>query len=455
MIFRYCHLPLKRLAMQLVVSVVVGVIFYFPVKAQSGFSLIRDAEIERTLYDLSEPIFKAAGLENDVTMYIVQDSTLNAFVAGGQNIFLHTGLIQELDQPEELLGVIAHEAGHITGGHLARRGIATRQAQGPAAIAMLLGLAAGIASNSGDAGLAVVTGSQQIIQRSLLKYSRSEEASADQAGLKYMIRAGISPKGMITTLERFQGQEIFNPALRDPYALTHPLSQERINTLKQRIEDVETTTARVSPHMIYAHARMRAKFDGFLNNPKDTIERIAESTTDELELYTRAIALHRLPAPEKAISTIDKLLVLYKNDPFYNELKGQILLESGRGAQAIPSYKKAVEIAPNEPLLLAGLGRALLSTDTASNNREALMYLEKAALQDIQDANVRQYLAIAYARDNNEGMAALATAERFAIRQNIKTAKRHARHAAEILTNGSPGWIRAQDILILPDPKEI
>jgi predicted Zn-dependent protease len=417
-------------------------------------TFIRDAEIESTLYKLSDPIFQVAGLEGRVDLYIIQDPTLNAFVAGGSNIFLHTGLIQELDKPEELIGVIAHETGHITGGHLARRGIAMRQATGPATVAMLLGIAAGVVSNSGDVGMAAITGGQQYIQRSLLKYTRSEEASADQAGLTYMLKAGIDPHAMITTLERFQGQEVFSSASQDPYALTHPLSYERIESLRQRIEENATNVSPVNEDLQYWHQRMRAKFDGFLEKPRDILAKIPPQTNNEFELYSLAIALHRLPDPQKASETVTKLLDIRPNDPFYHELKGQILLESGQGGQAINPYETAVSLAPDEPLLLAGLGRALLSTDTKEDNTKALKSLEDAARQDSQDASIRQYLAIAYARNGMDGMASLATAESFAIRQNIIQAKRHAEHASALLDNGSPAWIRAQDIIALPDPDD-
>ncbi|MEL6999234.1 MAG: M48 family metalloprotease [Pseudomonadota bacterium] len=422
--------------------------------AADARSLIRDAEIERTLKGMSAPIFQAAGLTpSTVDLYIINDRSLNAFVTGGRNILLHTGLLMDLDTPEEVLGVIAHETGHISGGHEARRAINFRNARGPALVGLLLGIAAGVAGG-GDAGVALAAGSQGAIQRSLLKFNRAEEASADQAGISYLTRAGIDPIGLLRVIERFRGQEVLSIGNLDPYVLTHPLGTERMSLLERRVAERRDTAFPPNPDREYWFDRMQAKLKGFLRSPERVLERLAELPETEMVLYEKAIALHRVPDPAGAVGAMDRLLALKPNDAFYIELKGQILLESGRATQALPYYRRAVSLALNEPLIKAGLGRNLLQLRTPGTDAEALDVLQDARSDDLADASVLRDLATAYERAGDTGMATLATAERYALVGNVKNAVSLARRAAGILPNGSPGWLRAQDILKLDTGKD-
>ena len=424
------------------------------VSSADARSLIRDAEIERTLGRMSAPIFQAAGLApQSVELYIINDRSLNAFVTGGRRIFLHTGLLKELDTPEEVLGVIAHEAGHIVGGHEARRAINLRNAQGPALVGVLLGIAAGVAGG-GDAGLALATGSQGAIQRALLKYNRAEEASADQAGISYLVRAGIDPIGLQRVIERFRGQEVLAIGNLDPYVLTHPLGTERFSLIERRISERRGTSYAVDAERNYWFARMQAKLDGFLDNPERVLDRLAGKPETEMVLYEKAIALHRVPDSNAAVSAMDRLIALRPNDPFYIELKGQILLESRQPQRALPNYRRAVALAPNEPLIKAGLGRTLLQLREPRADAEALQVLQDARSDDLADVAVLRDLATAYERAGDTGMATLATAERYALRGDVKNAVSLARRAGAILPQGSPGWLRAQDILKLDQSDE-
>lgn len=418
-----------------------------PVQA-SALSLVRDAEIERTLARMSAPVFQAAGLRPEsVEIYIVNDDSLNAFVAGGRNLFLHTGLLSELDTPEEVIGVIAHEAGHIAGGHIARRRIKMRNAQGPALLGILAGVAVG-ALGGGDAGAAVALGSQTALTRDLLRHSRGEEASADQAAVRYLERVGVDPSGLVKVLERFRGQEVFTVGNTDPYVLTHPLSTRRMQLLEEAVASVEGPFPE-NPERAYWHERMRAKLSGFLEPPRRVLNRLEGAEADEPTLYARAVALHRLPAPGDALAAVDRLIALRPEDPFYLELKGQILHESGRAQQAVPYYRRAVSRAPEEPLVKAGLGRALLALETPEADREALEVLKDARARDRGDPAALRALATAYSRAGETGMATLATAERFALTGRTEDAVLHARRASKLLSEGSPGWLRAQDILVL------
>lgn len=415
----------------------------------NGRSLIRDAEIERTLGVLSTPIFRAAGLApQTVDLYIINDRSLNAFVTGGRNIFLHTGLLTDLDTPEELLGVIAHEVGHITGGHEARRAINFRNAQGPALVGLLLGLAVGVAGG-GDAGAAIAAGSQGIVQRSLLKYNRAEEAAADQAGISYLTRADIDPEGLLRVIERFRGQEVLSIGNLDPYVLTHPLGTQRFSLLERRIAEQRRSSYPPNDERLYWFQRMQAKLSGFLHSPERVLERVENAPETEFNLLKKAVALHRVPDANAAIAAMDRLIAMRPSDPFYIELKGQILLESRQPERALPEYRRAIALAPNEPLIKGGLGRTLLQFRTKSADAEALKVLQDARNDDLADAAVLRDLATAYERAGDTGMATLATAERYALAGNVKSAVSLASRAARILPEGSPGWLRSQDILKL------
>ncbi len=417
--------------------------------AASALSLVRDAEIERTLDRMSAPIFQAAGLDpSTVEILLVNDRSLNAFVAGGRRVFIHTGLMMELETPEELLGVIAHETGHIAGGHEARRSINLRNAQGPALIGLLAGIAAGAVAG-GEAGAAIAGGSQGILGRTLLSHSRGEEASADQAAISYLDRAGIDPEGLEKVLERFRGQEVLAIGNLDPYVLTHPLSTERMSLIERRVGETSGRRWPEDADRTYWHKRLRAKLTGFLKDPSRVLANLEREPETEFTLYEKAIALHRLPDPERAIQTVDRLIAMRPNDPYYLELKGQILLESGRAAQAVPAYRQAARLAPDEPLLKAGLGRALLQSNDPAANTEALSVLQEARREDLADASALRDLATAYDRAGDRGMATLATAERYALIGDVDSALSLAHRAVGILPQGSPGWLRAQDILAL------
>ncbi len=417
--------------------------------ASARISLIRDSEIESTLKRLTAPIFSAAGVPlESVPLFIVNDDSINAFVAaGGRTMFFHTGLLRTLEEPEELMGVIAHETGHITGGHIVRRVEAIRDARRQSILATILGIGVGVAAGDGGAGVATVGAGANIAARELLKFSRGQEASADQAALQFMNRAGVDPSGLLSVLERLRQQNaIFLGGNLDPYALTHPLSSERIALLKNGVERSPARGKKVSDELRYWHGRMRAKLDGFLG--RISTDGIGYGSP-ELDLYREAIALHRLPDPPRAIEAVDRLIAMRPNDPYYWELKGQILAESGRGPEAVAPYRKALQLAPHEPLIAGGLGEALLTMDNAKATAEALRVLEKAALADRFDARLRRPLAIAYARSGREGMAAVVTAERLALLGNLRDAGLQARRAQALLPNGSPGWLRADDIIAL------
>jgi len=411
----------------------------------AALSLIRDAEIEATLERIAHPVFRAAAVNPaTVQIYVVDDRQPNAFVAGGQNIFLNTGLLTELESIDELQAVIAHELGHITGGHLTRRDQGMQGARGIAAIGML-GAAAAAVSGAPEASVAIATTAGQAAQRSALAYSRTEEASADQSGLRYLAAAGGDPQAMIDVLARFRGQEALSARFVDPYAQNHPMWSERIALIEDRVAKLPSGKG-PSAEDAYWHERMVAKLGAFLDSPAQTLRRYPDGDTAEAAVLARAIAWHRRPDQARARAAMQALLATRPHDPFYRELEGQFLLESGQAAAAAASYRQAVALAPKQPLILGGLGRALLNMDDDRVTQEARDALARSATSDPANGAVLRDLALAEARLGNEGAAALATAERFTLEGRFADANRNAARAVALLPEGSPGWRRAEDL---------
>jgi predicted Zn-dependent protease len=409
-------------------------------------SIIRDAEIERALQELAAPVFRVAGLPQSTRVIIINDGSMNAFVADARHIFIHSGLLLRLDSPDQLQAVLAHEAAHIANGHLTARPAAAASAQTAARMGLLLALAAGAASGEGGAALGLAAGSMSSAQRSLLAHTRAEEASADQSALRYMVSAGIDPEAMLEVLDLFRGQEALSVGRQDPYVRSHPLTRDRYRTV-QAFLAVQGAGPAPSAASAYWYARLTAKLSAFLRNPSWTLRRVDRNDTGEIATLSRAIAYHRTPDVDRALAEVGRLLQMRPGDPFYQELQGQILFESRRFDAAIAAYGRAVELAPREPLILAGYGRALLAPDNAATNARALDVLSRAQARDPFDPRMLRDLALAHARAGQPGMAATVTAERYAVMGRMEDAAALATRAVGLLPQGSPGWIRAQDVL--------
>ncbi|MEO9463802.1 MAG: tetratricopeptide repeat protein, partial [Marinomonas sp.] len=307
-----------------------------------------------------------------------------------------------------------------------------------------LAIAAAAASGRGDVGFGLAAGTQSAAQRQFLAHTRSEEASADQSGVRYLASAGIDPQGAVEVHKDFVGQELLNVSRQDPYTRSHPLSRDRVRAM-ERFVAAYSGKARPQPELEYWYERARGKLTAFLNPPKWTLKRARESKHQDIRLMREAVAYHRLSDRTKALSRIDAALALRPNDAYYYELKGQILLESRQFQSAVNAYRRAVDLAPYNTLILGGLGRSLLTVDRP---KEALKYLETARSRDFRDPKVLRDLGSAYARTGQNGMASLATAERYALAARLKDAEIHARRAIGLLPRGSGAWRRADDILV-------
>lgn len=409
-------------------------------------SLIRDAEIENTIRAYGGPLFAMAGLEpSAVRVYIVNDQRLNAFVAGGQNIFINTGLLLAAESPNQLIGVIAHEAGHITGGHLASTQEALRDASVQSILSFVLGAAVTLAGQ-GQAGQAIVAGGQQVAERSFLKYSRVQESSADQAALTFLDRTGQSARGLMEFFEKLGDQEALLTANQDPYVRTHPLNRERIETVRAHVADSRFSNATDSPEMLMAHARMRAKLYAFLKNPVETFRHYPKTDHSVPARYAQAIAYHRQREFDTALQVVDGLLAEQPNDPYFHELRGQILLESGRPDDAVAPYAEAVAIMPKEPLLRFALGQAQVNAQSDAFLDGAIENLNQAVQMAPREPAGWRWLATAYGRKGDVGMAAVATAERYLLIGDYREALGQAKRAEQLLPAGSPAHLRAQDL---------
>ncbi|MCI5095531.1 MAG: M48 family metalloprotease [Rhodobacteraceae bacterium] len=410
----------------------------------AAVSLLRDADIEHGLTQLAAPVLRAAGLSpSRVKILLVNDSKFNAFVVDNKSIFINYGLILKMQGPEMLQAIIAHEAAHITNGHLARRSANLRSAQGLAGLGVALAVLAA-AAGGGDAAAGIALGTQNSALRSFLSHTRAEEASADRSAASFLASAGISPIALVQVHRLFAGQELLSSSYQDPYTRSHPLTRDRIRAAQAYVSAYSGKSQK-RPSDAYWFARIQGKISAFTRAPKWTLRRAKEEAFEDVRLMREAIAYHRRSDLTKALNRINKVLARKPGDPFYLELKGQILTENRRWSEALNVYRSALNKAPNDALILGAYGRAQLA---AGQPKAAIATLEKARGRDTRDARLLRDMSQAYAKLGKTGMAALVTAERYALQGRLKDAGLHARRATDLLPRGSAPWRRAQDVLI-------
>ncbi|WP_319414058.1 M48 family metalloprotease [uncultured Cohaesibacter sp.] len=424
----------------------------------TSIKLIRDAETEELIRDYTRPIFKAAGLKpGNIRIHLVKDNSFNAFVVDSKRMFINTGTIIEADTPNEIIGVLAHETGHIVGGHMIRLREAMKRAQTIAAIGMLAGagaMAAGAAAGSSDAaraGTAIMTSAPGIAQRTFLSYARTEETAADRAAVRYLEQTGQSAKGMLRTFERFADQSLFSSQYVDPYIQSHPLPRERIAQIERLAKKSKYFDRKDSAQLQQRHDMVRAKLAAFTQDPKRVMR--SYKGNDMPSLYAQAIVTFRLGNRNKAIKQMDQLLKLQPDNPYFLELKGQIYLETGMADNAIAPLNRAVSLRPDEGILRVMLGQAILSSKSNKNYSAAVTHLQRG-LQDDPDLAVGyRFLAQAYEYLGQRAQAEMATANGYFASGDIASAKAMAARAQKKLKRGSPEWLQADDILSYKIPK--
>jgi predicted Zn-dependent protease len=432
-------------------------------QSQRGPPLLRDTEIEQLLREYSRPILRAAGLEKqNIAVAIINESVFNAFVADGRRIFVNYGALMQSETPNQLIGVLSHETGHLAGGHLSKLREQLAQAQTQMIVAMLLGvgaLAAGSkgGSNSGmsNAGIAAMSAPQEAIRRNLLSYQRQQEENADRAGVKFLNATGQSAKGMYETFRRFTTESLFAARGADPYVMSHPMPAERVAALQELARSSPYWDKKDDPALQLRHDMMRAKTSGFME-PADTVYRRYPPSNDTLPArYARAIATYRHGDLRSALAQVDGLIQVQPQNPYFYELRGQALLEGGRPTEAVAPLRKAVALSNGAPLIEMMLGQALVASDNKATTEEAIAILRNALGRESEAPLGYSQLAMAYGRKGDYAQADLASAQAAFLRGDNKTARELASRAKTRFAVGTPGWVKADDIVAAKPMSEI
>lgn len=437
----------RRIAFVWLVLIAVLPLVVRAAAAQQRVGLIRDSEIEETIRAFASPVFLAAGLDDQaVRIYVVNDSTINAFVAGGQNLFLNAGLLMRSEDAGQVVGVIAHEVGHIEGGHLSRVHQALQRGTAESILAVVLGAAAAAAGRP-DVGAAVMMGGQNVALRNFLQYTRTQEGAADSAAMRYLDETQQSARPLLRFFEILSAQELLTTSGQDPYLRTHPLTRDRITAMTEFVAHSPYSDAPIKPAFAAAHARMKAKLHAFLQDPVATLRRYPATEATFEARYARAIAFYRQNRFKEALVLIDELIGATPTDPYLWETKGQMLFESGDAVGAAAAYRRAVELAPEKALLRVDLGRVLIATNDPALVKPAIDHLRFGVLREPNRPFAWRQLAIALGRDGQMGESALALAEEGLLNRKKPETVYQAGKAQRMLPEGSAGWLRATDIL--------
>jgi len=431
-----------------------------PAQAQKGPPVIRDAETEQLLREYTQPILRSAGLaQQNVQVVIINDRSFNAFVADGRRIFVNGGALMESETPNQIIGVLAHETGHIAGGHLSRLREAVAAATTQSIIAMILGVGAvvaagrGAGSGLGQAGAAAIAGPTSAIQNSMFSYMRAQEDQADRAAVKFLTATGQSAKGMHETFKRLADQILYQTRYMNPYMQSHPMPSERVAALEGMAKASPYWDHKDPPALQLRHDLMRAKLYGFLERPEAVARRYPPGDTSLPARYARAIAAYRFSEARGALAQIDALIQAQPQNPYFYELKGQALLEAGRPTEAVAPLRHAVQLAPNPALIQIMLGQALVATRDRGRLDEAVSILQAAVNREPESPDAYSQLAMAYGQKNDLARADLASAQAAFVRGDMKTAREIATRAKTRFPVGSPGWVRADDLASYKPPQ--
>lgn len=437
----------------LICAVLAGIPLFAQAQKDSSPTLIRDTEIENILKEWMQPMLQSAGIDH-VNIILVQDSKVNAFVAGGPNIFLYTGLIQKTKDPGELLGVMGHELGHISGGHLIAARVAMERASYESIIGSIIGVGAAAASGDGAAGSAISLGSKNMAMRRYLTHSRVNESSADQAALRFFQGAQMNPSGLVSFFGTLESEELLPMDQQSEYMLTHPLTRNRMDAVRMSAEKSPYYAQAWPAKMIDQHARIKAKLMGFIN-PNSVPWTYNDNDESTSALYAKAIAAYRTSKLENALDLIDQLLEKEPENPYFLELKGQMLMDYGRIADSLPYYRKSAQIAPNPALIEVALARALLEMPfTPALADEAIDNLKKAEKDEARSTMLHRLLATAYGKLGDDVQARLELAEEAVLQKRYDYARTQAEFVAANAKAGGAIQLQARDILAYLDQKK-
>ena len=417
-----------------------------------AISIIRDTEIERILHEEADPVFIAAGLDpKAVKINLVSSNELNSFAAGGQQIFIFSGLILQTKTPNQLIGVIAHETGHVAGGHLARSDAMLHSAIGPMLLSVGLGILAALAGQPGAAA-SLIFSSTYFGELSALGYSREQESRADQAAATYLDKAGISGRGLVQFFENFRYQEVFDDEKKFPYFRDHPLSDDRIQALSVRVTQQPHYNDVDSPRALALHAIMKAKLEGFIDGGGQVLTDYPLTDLSFPARYARAISLYRQTETDPALTAIGALIAEQPRNPYLWELKGQILFDAGRIKESEPAHRRSVELDPDAPLLRINLAQALIALGAPAQVDEAILDIRRSLASEPESPLAWRLLSEAYDAKKDPAMARLAAAEQNFYLGQLLEARTFAYNARQLLNKDSPEWRRATDIILSSKP---
>ncbi len=429
-------------------------------QAQVRHGVIRDTEIEALLKDYANPIFNAAGIaKGSIKIALIDDRSFNAFVTTGRRMFVNIGALMESKSPNEIIGVIAHEAGHIAGGHLTLQRERAGMAQIMATAGMVLGAGAMVAGsgnrsmNAGNGGMGIMLGAQELAARAMLSYQRGEEQAADRAAIKYLAATNQSPKGLVDTFKRLSDDQMFKLDGVDPYLMSHPAPQDRIASLEQLASSSSAYAAKDQASLVARHEMMRAKLYGFAAKSEEVARRYPQSDMSLPARYARAIVNYRYKKTPEALAQIDELLRAQPANPYFWELKGQVLLEFGQAREAVSALRRASSAVPEAGLIRGLLGRALIASGDRTLVDEGIRELTNASQREPDDIENWRQLAIAYNQKDNIGMAEFSAAQEAMLLGDMQSAVNHAAKAKGLLPAGSPAALKADDILNYRKPK--
>ena len=446
--------PIRQMAIGLVAFAVFNAqSLDFAQSQAASRGIIRDSEIETLLKDYAAPIFTAAGIyKGSIQIALIDDRTFNAFVTNGRRMFINTGALMESKTPNEIIGVIAHESGHVAGGHLTLQREQLGNAQMMAVAGMLLGAGAMVAgasnrgSNSGAGGVGVMLGAQELATRTLLSYQRGEEQAADRAAIKYLDMTAQSPRGLLDTFKRLSDDMMFKTEHLDPYLMSHPMPQDRIASLETLVEASPYLMKKDPADLQMRHDLMRAKLYGFVAKQEEVGRKYPISDMSLPAHYARAILNYRYKKIPEALAEIEQLLKAKPENPYFWELKGQVLLEFGRAREAISALRQATSLKPEAGLIHGLFGRALLATGDKGDLSESVKELSNAVQREPEDSETWRYLAMAYGTQGNIGMAEYSAAQEAFLVGDQQSAVNHADTAKKLLPAGSPAALKADDI---------
>ncbi len=447
-VFRLYYLYMKQ-----IIAIFIIILSCITSSITHAQSIIRDTELEETIKSWAEPVIIAAGLSpKSVNIIFVQNSAINAFVAGGSNIFIYTGLISKADNPEELVGVIAHELGHISGGHLIRTRSALKNASYEAMLGTVLGIGAAVLTGDGAAASAVSSATQNSAKRRFLAHSRTHESSADQAALSFLQTANIDPKGLVTFFEKLEDQDLLPQTQQAEYVRTHPLTRNRVEAINNRATQSPLFGTGLGASKKQSFDRLKAKLIGFIQ-PEHVALLYSQSDESISATYARAIADYRLFKKEDAIKNVDKLLNIEPNNPYFLELKAQMLLEFGQVKESLPFYKQAINVAPKSGLIRTAYAHALIEStkDNKAILEQAITQLNRAYIEEPKSLRIQRLFGTAYGRLNQQGKASLHLAEEAMLKGQYDYAKQRIHTGLKYMNKGTPEWYKAQDILNFAD----